>query len=153
MYNSPFPSAGTLYDLHSTGNYYRKTLTAKSDDAVIGSASASVNVAISQDEIDKSKKARDAYEKMQKAKGLVAQGSLDEGIALVNELKGHDPKNAEAATLVGKWSGRAPDGEGPDQQAGRLPSAEQGSGSRKGTERSAEASPRSIRRSLMRKRS
>jgi len=88
----------------STGNY-TVTLTAKSYGAVIGSASASVNVSISQDEIGKSRKARDAYEKLQKAKGLVAQGSLDEGIALANEVKGLDPKNAEATTLAGKWSG------------------------------------------------
>ncbi len=48
--------------------------------------------------------AKEAYDKMQKAKGLVNEGKLDEAIALANEASNLDPKNSEAKTLKDKWT-------------------------------------------------
>ena len=63
-----------------------------------------MTISVSQKDMDGSKKAKEAQEKLQKAKGLVAEGKLDEAIALANEAAGLDPKNAEAKSLSQKWS-------------------------------------------------
>gem|GEM_PF-2375324 len=88
----------------TTGNF-SVTVKAKSDNIDLGSATTSVNVSISQNDVNNSKKAKDAYDKLQKAKELVNQGKLDEGINLADEASKLDPKNTEAATLKNKWKG------------------------------------------------
>ncbi len=85
----------------STGSY-TVTVTAKSDGLEIGSSSASVSVTISQNDINNSNKSKEAFEKLQKAKELVSQGKLDEGINLIDEALRLDPKLTEAAALVPK---------------------------------------------------
>ncbi|TAN43817.1 MAG: hypothetical protein EPN22_09075 [Nitrospirae bacterium] len=86
----------------STGSFTVK-VSAKSDGMEIGSSSASVSVSISQNDISRSNKSKEAYEKLQKAKGLVSQGKLDEGIGLIDEVVKLDPKHTEAAALGPKW--------------------------------------------------
>ena len=80
-----------------------KVEVTNADGAKLGEASQSVTVSVSQSDLNNSKNAKDAYDKLQKAKGLVAEGKLDEGIALANEAAGLDPKNAEAKSLAQKW--------------------------------------------------
>ena len=101
------PGAGSEIKLNcsNTGTYTVKLEVTNADGAKLGEASQSVNVSVSQSVLNNSKNAKDAYEKLQKAKGLVAEGKLDEGIALANEAAGLDPKNAEAKSLAQKWSG------------------------------------------------
>lgn len=86
----------------STGSY-TITVIAKSDGLEIGSSSANVSVTISQNDINNSNKSKQAYEKLQKAKELVSQGKLDEGIVLIDEALKLDPKLTEAAALGPKW--------------------------------------------------
>ncbi len=87
----------------ATGNY-GVTVKAKSDGMDLGSASANVNVTISRDDQNNSRKSKDAYEKLRKAKTLVSQGGLDDGIDLARAAQGLDPKNVEAASLTKRWS-------------------------------------------------
>ncbi|HJW87345.1 MAG TPA: LamG domain-containing protein, partial [Candidatus Brocadiaceae bacterium] len=92
----------TSITCRSTGSY-TVMVTAKMDGMEIGSAAANVSVSISQDDITRSNKAKEAYEKLQKAKELVSQGKLDEGIQMADEASKLDPNNTEAATLANKW--------------------------------------------------
>ncbi|MFA5167983.1 MAG: PKD domain-containing protein, partial [Candidatus Omnitrophota bacterium] len=82
-FNSNGGSA-TSITCRSTGGYALK-VTAKTDGMEIGSATADVSVTISQDDIARSNKAKEAYEKLQKAKELVKQDKLDEGIQMAGE--------------------------------------------------------------------
>jgi hypothetical protein len=99
------PGAGSEIKLNcsNTGTYTVKLEVTNADGAKLGEASQSVSVSVSQSDLNNSKNAKDAYDKLQKAKGLVAEGKLDEGIALANEAAGLDPKNAEAKSLAQKW--------------------------------------------------
>jgi tetratricopeptide (TPR) repeat protein len=92
----------TSISCHATGSY---TVTAQAsvDKIVVGSASGSVTVSISQNDVNSANKAKEAYEKLQKAKELVGQGRLDEGLALADEASKLDAKNAETTALVNKW--------------------------------------------------
>ncbi len=101
------PGAGSEIKLNcsNTGTYTVKVEVTNADGAKLGEASQSVTVSVSQNALNNSKKAKDAYDKLQKAKGLVAEGKLDEGIALANESASLDPKNAEAKSLSQKWGG------------------------------------------------
>lgn len=92
----------TSITCRSTGSYTVK-VTAKTDGMEIGSATANVSVSISQDDIARSNKAKEAYEKIEKAKELVKQGKLDEGIKMADEASKLDPKNTEATALANKW--------------------------------------------------
>ena len=87
----------------NAGTYAVKVEVTNTDGAKLGEAAQSVTVSISQETLNNSKKAREAYDKLQKAKELVAQGKLDEGLALANESASLDPKNAEAKSLSQKW--------------------------------------------------
>jgi tetratricopeptide (TPR) repeat protein len=87
---------------NSAGGYSVKA-TAKIDGLEIGSASANVSVSISQADISRSNKAKDAYEKLQKAKELASQDKLDEAIQAANEALKLDPANTEASALANKW--------------------------------------------------
>jgi tetratricopeptide (TPR) repeat protein len=101
------PGAGSEVKLNcsSTGTYMVKVEVTNGDGAKLGEAAQSVAISISSDVLDGSKKAKDAAERLQKAKNLVAQGSLDEGISLAGEAASLDPKNAEAKTLGDRWKG------------------------------------------------
>jgi len=101
------PGAGDELKMNcsETGTYTVSLKVANSDGDQVGEATRSVTISVSQKDMDGSKKAKEAQEKIQKAKGLVAEGKLDEGIALANEAAGLDPKNAEAKSLAQKWSG------------------------------------------------
>jgi len=101
------PGAGDEIKMNcsETGTYTAQLKVSNSDGDPVGEASRSVTISVSQKDMDGSKKAKEAQEKLQKAKGLVAEGKLDEGIALANEAAGLDPKNAEARSLAQKWSG------------------------------------------------
>jgi hypothetical protein len=99
------PGAGDEIKMNcsDTGTFTVSLKVASSDGDQVGEASRSVTISVSQKDLDGSKKAKEAQEKIQKAKGLVAEGKLDEGIALANEAAGLDPKNAEAKSLAQKW--------------------------------------------------
>ena len=99
------PGAGDEIKMNcsDTGTFTASLKVANSDGDQVGEASRSVTISVSQKDMDGSKKAKEAQEKIQKAKGLVAEGKLDEGIALANEAAGLDPKNAEAKSLSQKW--------------------------------------------------
>ena len=99
------PGAGDEIKMNcsETGTYTASLKVANSDGDQVGEASRSVTISVSQKDMDGSKKAKEAQEKLQKAKGLVAEGKLDEGIALASEAAGLDPKNAEAKSLAQKW--------------------------------------------------
>ena len=84
----------------NTGTYTVKVEVTNTDGAKLGEAAQSVTISISQETLNNSKKAKEAYDKLQKAKELVAQGKLDEGIALAEEASKLDPKNTEAANLI-----------------------------------------------------
>ncbi|HNQ01924.1 MAG TPA: hypothetical protein PKN59_06500, partial [Syntrophales bacterium] len=88
-----------------TGTYTVVLKVANGDGDQVGEASRSVTISVSQKDLDGSKKAKEASDKLQKAKGLVAEGKLDEAIALANEAASLDPKNAEAKSLAQKWGG------------------------------------------------
>jgi len=88
----------------NTGSYTVKLEVTDAEGVKLGDAAQSVNISISKEALDGSDKARQAAEKLVKAKGLVAQGSLDEGIALAGEAAALNPKNTEAATLVRNWT-------------------------------------------------
>ncbi len=87
----------------NTGTY---TITAEAtkDGIKLGAGSQTLTVSISQEMINSGKKAKEAHEKLQKAKQLVTEGKLQEGIALAKEAQGLDSKNTEAKQLADKWS-------------------------------------------------
>ena len=99
------PGAGDEIKMNcsDTGTYTVSLKVSNSDDDQVGEASRSVTISVSQKDLDGSKKAKEAQDKLQKAKGLVAEGKLDEAIGLANEAAGLDPKNTEASGLVTKW--------------------------------------------------
>ena len=101
-----FPGSGSEIKLNcsSTGTYTIKLEVTNADGAKLGEAAQSVTISISKEQIDNSKKAKEAYEKLQKAKELVSQGKLDEGIALASEALKIYPKNTEADSLAKKWT-------------------------------------------------
>ena len=86
-----------------TGTFtvYLKVLN--SDGDVVGETSRSVAISVSQEDLDGAQKSKEAQEKVKEAKKMVAEGKLDEGITLVSEAAGLDPKNAEAKNLDKKW--------------------------------------------------
>ncbi len=100
-----FPGAGDEIKLNcsNTGTYTAKVEVTNADGAKLGEATQSVTISISQETLDNSKKAKEAYDKLQKAKELVSQGKLDEGIPLAEEASKLDPKNTEAKNLSDKW--------------------------------------------------
>jgi hypothetical protein len=87
----------------NTGTYNAKVEVSNSDNAKLGEAAQSVTISISQEQLNGSKKGKEAHEKVQKAKELVAQGKLDEAISLADEAAKLDDKNAEVQTLSSKW--------------------------------------------------
>ena len=99
------PGAGDEIKMNcsETGTYAVSLKVSNSDGDQVGEASRSVTISVSQKDLDGSKKAKEAQDKLQKAKGLVAEGKLDEAIGLANEAAGLDPKNTEASGLVTKW--------------------------------------------------
>lgn len=99
------PGSGSELKLNcsNTGTYTVKLEVADAEGAKLGEATQTVTISVSRDALDGSKKSQQAAEKLQKAKGLVLQGSLDEGIAAAAEAAALDPKNAEAKTLSAKW--------------------------------------------------
>jgi tetratricopeptide (TPR) repeat protein len=100
-----FPGAGSEIKLNcsSTGTYTARVEVTNTEGAKLGEASQPVTISISQETLDNSKKAKEAYEKLQKAKELVSQGKLDEAISLAEEAAKLDPKNHEASTLSNRW--------------------------------------------------
>ena len=99
------PGAGDEIKMNcsETGTYTVALKVANGDGDPVGEASRAVTISVSQKDLDGSKKAKEATDKLQKAKGLVTEGKLDEAIALANEAAGLDPKNAEAKSLAQKW--------------------------------------------------
>jgi hypothetical protein len=99
------PGAGDEIKMNcsDTGTFTVSLKVSNSDGDQVGEASRQVTISVSQKDLDGSKKAKEAQEKLLKAKGLVAEGKLDEAIALANEAAGLDPKNTEAKTLSQKW--------------------------------------------------
>ncbi len=100
------PGAGDEIKMNcsDTGTYTVSLKVGNNEGDQVGEASQSVSISISQKDMDGSQKAKEAYDKFQKAKGLVAEGKLDEAIGLANEATSLDPKNAEAKSLSQKWS-------------------------------------------------
>lgn len=86
-----------------TGSYEVTVKVRNADNAEVGAASRSVNISVSQEEIDRGSKAKDAYDKLARAKTLVSEGKLDEGISLAEEASRLDTKNTEASSLANKW--------------------------------------------------
>jgi tetratricopeptide (TPR) repeat protein len=60
-------------------------------------------VTVSQADLEIAKTRAGAAAKLAQAKELIPKGKLDEAIALADEARGRDPKNAEAAALSNKW--------------------------------------------------
>ena len=100
------PGAGSEIRLNcsNTGTYTAKVELTNADGVKLGEATQTVTISISDEMIKASNNAKEAHEKLQKAKGLVNEGKLDEAINLANEAAGLDPKNTEAKTLKDKWS-------------------------------------------------
>ena len=69
----------------------------------LGRGSGTFDVSVSQADVDNGKKRASAAAKVAEAKELIPKGKLDEAIALADEARGLDPKNAEAAALSNKW--------------------------------------------------
>ncbi|MFN3479964.1 MAG: hypothetical protein ACK415_06220 [Thermodesulfovibrionales bacterium] len=101
-----FPGSGSEIKINcsNTGTYTVKVEVTNAEGIKLGEATQTVTISISQEQIDNSKKAKEAYEKLQKAKELVSQGRLDEAIGLSQEAVTLDPKNQEAKGLLEKWS-------------------------------------------------
>ena len=99
------PGAGDEIKINcsQTGSYEVSVKVRNSDNAEIGRASRSVNISVSQDELERAPKAKEAQDKISEAKKMVKEGALDEGIALTEEAKGLDPKNPEADPLAQRW--------------------------------------------------
>ncbi len=102
------PGAGDEIKINcsQTGSYEVSVKVRNSDNAEIGSASGTVNISVSQDELERAPKAKEAQDKISKAKKMVKEGFLDEGIALIEEAKGLDPKNPEAEAFAKRWKSR-----------------------------------------------
>ncbi|SEM71928.1 hypothetical protein SAMN04489760_13826 [Syntrophus gentianae] len=100
------PGSGSELRLNcsNTGSYTVKLVVTNAEGAKLGEATQAVTISVSKEALEGSNKAQQAAEKLARAKGLVAQGSLDEGISLGGEAAALDPKNPEAATLVRKWT-------------------------------------------------
>jgi tetratricopeptide (TPR) repeat protein len=100
------PGSGSELRLNcgSTGTYTVKLEVTNAEGAKLGEATQTVTISISKDALEGSQKARQAAEKLAKAKQMVAQGNLDEGIALAGEAATLDPKSTEAASLFRKWA-------------------------------------------------
>ncbi len=100
------PGAGSEIKINcsNTGTYTAKVEVTNADGIKLGEATQTVTISISEEMLTASNKAKEAHEKLQKAKGLVNEGKLDEAINLANEAAGLDPKNTEAKTLKDKWS-------------------------------------------------
>jgi tetratricopeptide (TPR) repeat protein len=86
-----------------TGSYDVNVTVRSSDGAELGSAARSIEVSVSDEMLKSAGRSKEAADKVLKAKELVAQGRLDEGLQLVTEAAGADPKNPEAAALQRKW--------------------------------------------------
>ena len=99
------PGAGQELKVNCSeaGTYSVSVVVTNADGSEIGKGTGSVTISISQKDMDNSTKAKEAYDKLQKAKGLVSEGKLDEGISLAGEASSLDPKNTEASSLVNKW--------------------------------------------------
>jgi hypothetical protein len=99
------PGAGSELKLNcsSTGTYTVKLEVTNGDGAKLGEATQSVTVSVSDEVLNGSKKSKEAAEKLQKAKSLVAEGKLDEGVDFASEASSLDPKNTEARALADKW--------------------------------------------------
>ena len=88
---------------HETGTA-TLTVVAKDKEGIeLGRSMASFTVTVSQEMIKDSQKKAEAADKLAKAKALVHQGKLDEGITLSEEAMKLDAKNTEAHTLAAKW--------------------------------------------------
>jgi len=101
-----FPGAGSEIKINcsNTGTYTVKVEVTNAEGIKLGEAAQTVTISVSQEQINSSLKSKEAYEKVQKAKGLVSEGKLDEAITLASEASNLDPKNAEAKTLKDKWT-------------------------------------------------
>jgi tetratricopeptide (TPR) repeat protein len=99
------PGIGSEIKLNcgNTGTYTAKVEVTNAEGAKLGEASQSVTISISQEKLDGSKKGKEAYEKLQKAKAMIPQGKLDEAISLAGEAAKTDPRNTEAQSLLTKW--------------------------------------------------
>jgi hypothetical protein len=84
------------------GTYEAKVLVKDSQGVELGSGSGQISVTVSQEEINRAGKAKEASEKVAKAKELVSQGKLDEAIAAADEASKLNPKNTEASALANK---------------------------------------------------
>ena len=102
-----FPGAGAEVKINcsSTGTITLKLEVSSADGVKLGEASRSITIAVSQNDIANASKAKEAYEKLQKARELVGAGRLDEGLVLAEEASRLDSKNTEAASLVNQWKG------------------------------------------------
>lgn len=100
-----FPGSGSEIKLNcsNTGTYTVKLEVTNAEGAKLGEATQSVSISISNEMMEGSRKSKEAAEKLEKAKSLVAQGGLEEGIALVGEAASLDPKNSEARNLGDRW--------------------------------------------------
>ncbi len=100
-----FPGISSEIKLNcsNTGTYNTKVEVSNSDNAKLGEATQSVTISISQEQLNGSKKGKEAHDKIQKAKELVAQGKLDEALSLADEAAKLDDKNTEVKTLSSKW--------------------------------------------------
>jgi hypothetical protein len=99
------PGSGSEVKINcsSTGSYTVKLEVTNADGAKLGEGTRSVIISISQEMLAGSKKSQDGAEKLTKAKDLVKQGKLDEGIALSDEASRADPKNQEALNVSRQW--------------------------------------------------
>ncbi|GAB6146036.1 hypothetical protein JCM12294_34760 [Desulfocicer niacini] len=113
------PGAGDEIKINcsQTGSYEVSVKVRNSDNAEIGSASGTVTISVSQDELERASKAKEVQDKILKAKKKVKEGFLDEGIALIEEAKGLDPKNPEAEPLAQRWKSQK---EATDRQLKRI---------------------------------
>jgi hypothetical protein len=82
------------------GTYQAKVVVKDSQGVELGSGSGQISVTISQDEISRAGKAKEASEMVAGAKELVSQGKLDEAIAAADEAGKLDPKNTAAPVLA-----------------------------------------------------
>lgn len=93
-------SAGEIkINCSRTGTFTVYLKVFNSDGDTVGATSRSVTIGVSQEDLGGAQKSKEAHEKINEAKKLIAEGKLDEGIVLVNEAASLDPKNTEAKNL------------------------------------------------------
>ncbi len=92
-----FPGAGSEIKINcsNTGTYTVKVEVTNAEGIKLGEATRSVSITISQEQIDNSKKSKEAYDKLQKAKQLVKEGKIDEAVSIAQEVSKIDKTLAQ----------------------------------------------------------